>query len=191
MNITEFANKLGVIPDTVRRWERLGKIVPNRTHGGHRRYTEEHLQQALGRGSRNRGKRKVIYCRVASETQETDLENQIIAMELFALGRGMVTETISEVGHGMHLAHPKLTAIIHDIIAGEIDTVIVAHKDRLGRFGFELIESIARAYGCEILTVDNHRLSPHHEVVRDFMSVIDVFAKRVDGLSKITELDFA
>jgi len=184
MNITEFAGRIGVIPDTVRRWERMGKIIPNRTHGGHRRYTQEHLQQILGQRAKQKDKRKVIYCRVSSKEQQAEMESQITAMELFALGRGINTETIAEFGDAMSLARPMLIEIILGIIAGEIDRVIVAHKDRLGRFGFEFIESIAKAYGCEIITVDNHRLSPHHEVVSDFSAVMDVFSHRIEWLSE-------
>jgi excisionase family DNA binding protein len=186
MTIKEFSNRLGVIPDTVRRWERSGRIQPNRTKGGHRRYTEEHIRQVLGA----REKRKIIYCRVSSDEQEVDMENQVVALELFALGRGLTTETITEVGDGMSLAHPKLLSLVHGIIAGEIEVLIVAHKDRLGRFGFELIENIANAYGCEIISVDSPRLSPRHEIIDDFISAIDAFSQRIEGLSVLKEVDF-
>ena len=185
MNITEFSEKIGVIPDTVRRWERSGKITPHRTHGGHRRYTDEHVHLVLGYKSRRFEKRKVIYCRVSSYEQEVEMERQIVAMELFALGSGIITETIAEVGDGMSMARPKLIELIHDIIAGEVDTVIVAHRDRLGRFGYEAIESIAQAYGCKIIAVDNHRLSPRSEVVDDFKSAIDTLSQRIEWLSAI------
>jgi len=187
MSITEFADKIGVIPDTIRRWERSGKIKPNRTSGGHRRYTEEHVWQVLGKDPRRVAKRKVIYCRVSSAEQKADMEHQIVAMESFALGRGIITETITEIGHGISLSRPKLTALIHEIIAGEIDMLIVAHKDRVGRFGFDFVECIAREYGCEIVALDNHRLSPHNEVVSDLKLAIRVFSHRIEDLATFRE----
>jgi len=182
MSITEFANRLGVIPDTVRRWERSGKISPDRTHGGHRRYTEKDVKQALGISEERKEIRKVIYCRVSSHDRMEDLNKQAEAMELFALGRGLITETITEVGSGMNLARPKLMHLIHDIIAGEVGMVIVAHKDRVGRFGYELLENIAETYGCEIIAVNSERHSPHHEVIEDLVSAVDSFAERLEGL---------
>lgn len=182
MSITEFANKLGVIPDTVRRWERSGKISPDRTHGGHRRYTEKDIKQALGITEEKKEARKVIYCRVSNQDRTEDLNRQAEAMELFALGRGLITETITEVGCGVNMARPKLMRLIHDIIAGDVDMVIVAHKDRIGRFGYELLESIAEKYGCELITVNSERHSPHHEVLEDLTTVVDTFAERLEGL---------
>jgi predicted site-specific integrase-resolvase len=184
MNITEFANKLGVIPDTVRKWERKGKITPDRTIGGHRRYTEKHLQDALRQKMMDKPKRKVIYCRVSGAGQKDDLRSQVEVMELFALGRGLITETVTEIGGGMNMSRPKLLKILTDIINGDIDTVIVAHKDRLARFGFELIENIANTYGCEIIVANVEKLSPQQEMVEDLMAIINTFSCRLYGLRK-------
>jgi predicted site-specific integrase-resolvase len=184
MNITEFAGMLGVIPDTVRRWERCGKIRPERTAGGHRRYSEKDVQDALRLKIQDKPKRKMIYCRVSGAGQKDDLKSQVEAMELFALGRGMVTETVTEIGGGMNMSRPKFLRLVTDIINGDVDTVIVAHKDRLARFGFELIDNIAKTYGCEIIVVNVERLSPQQEMVEDLMSIIHTFSCRLYGLRK-------
>ena len=184
MSITEFANTLGVIPDTVRRWERSGKLSPERTHGGHRRYTEKDVQNALRLKILDKPKRKVIYCRVSGANQKDDLKSQVEVMELFAIGRGLITETITEIGDGMNMSRPKFLKIVTDIINGDIDTVIVAHKDRLARFGFELVENIAKTYGCEIIVVNCEKLSPQQEMVEDLMSIIHTFSCRLYGLRK-------
>ena len=169
MTITEFAKALGVIPDTVRRWERSGKIKPERTIGGHRRYTEKDVRDALRLKVRYKPKRKIIYCRVSSPNQKDDLRSQVEAMETFALGRGLITETVTEIGGGMNMSRPKFLRLVTDIIDGDVDTVIVAHKDRLARFGFELVDNISKAYGCEILVVNCEKLSPQAEMVEDLM----------------------
>jgi len=185
MSITEFAETLGVIPDTVRRWERSGKISPDRTQGGHRRYTEKDLNDALGITTVNKERRKVIYCRVSEKSKPGELDKQIEAMEIFALGRGIIAETITEIGDGVDMARPKFVRLVMDIIKGDIETVIVAHSDRLTRFGYELIESIAKNHNCELLVVNSERLSPHSEVVEDLMHVIHEFSHRIEGLRKI------
>ena len=184
MSITEFADTLGVIPDTVRRWERIGKISPERTNGGHRRYTEKDIQDALRMKVNDKPKRKVIYCRVSGANQRDDLKSQVEAMELFALGLGLIAETVTEIGGGMNMSRPKFLRLVTDIINGNVDTVIVAHKDRLARFGFELVENIAKTYGCEIIVVNCERLSPQQEMVEDLMSIIHTFSCRLHGLRK-------
>jgi len=129
-------------------------------------------------------KRNVIYCRVSSPNQKDDLKSQVQAMEMFALGRGMIVETITEIGGGMDFSRKKFMQIINDIIAGEIGTVIVAHKDRLARFGFEMIDNLAKTYGSEILVVNKEELSPQQEMVEDLMSIIHTFSCRLYGLRK-------
>ncbi|MDR2088846.1 MAG: IS607 family transposase [Clostridiales Family XIII bacterium] len=184
MTITEFAKTIGVIPDTVRRWERSGKIKPMRTVGGHRRYTEKDVSDALRLKMRDKPKRKIIYCRVSGPNQKDDLRSQVEAMETFALGRGLITETVTEIGGGMNMSRPKFLKLVTDIVNGDVDTVIVAHKDRLARFGFDLVDNLAKTYGCEILVVNCEKLSPQAEMVEDLMSIIHTFSCRLYSLRK-------
>jgi len=132
----------------------------------------------------DKAKRKVIYCRVSSAGQKDDLKSQVETMEMFALGRGVVAETVAEVGGGMNMSRPKFLQLVTDIINGDVDTVIVAHKDRLARFGFELVDNIAKTYGCEIIVANCERLSPQQEMVEDLMSIIHTFSCRLYGLRK-------
>ena len=182
--ISEFAKRLGVSADTLRRWDREGKLSPQRTMGGQRIYSELDFQKALRVTVDEKPKRAVIYCRVSSPNQKDDLQSQIQAMEMFALGRGIITETITEIGGGMDFSRKKLMQMVTDIICGEIGTVIIAHKDRLARFGFDLVDNIAKQYGCEIIVVNKEELSPQQEMVEDLMSIIHTFSCRLYGLRK-------
>ena len=175
---------MGVTADTLRRWDREGKLSPNKTISGHRMYTELDFQKALRITIDQKPKRAVIYCRVSSSNQKDDLQSQIQAMEYFALGRGLVTETITEIGGGMNFSRKKFMQLITDIISGEIGTVIIAHKDRLARFGFELVDNMAKQYGCEIIVVNKEELSPQQEMIEDLMSIIHTFSCRLYGLRK-------
>ena len=185
VSIQQFADMIGVIPDTIRRWERAGIITPERTMGGHRRYTEKELHQVLQiKRPEAIQRRNVIYCRVSSPSQKDDLQSQIETMQMFATEQGIVAETISEIGGGMNMSRPKFMSIINAIIRGEVETLIVAHKDRLARFGFELIENIVELHDCKIIVANCEKLSPQAEMVEDLMSIIHTFSCRLYGLRR-------
>jgi len=160
MTIQEFAARIGVVPSTVRKWEKSGKISPARTTGGHRRYTERDIKEILRSdnklgGKYNESRRNVIYCRVAYPEQEEELMRQARDMEMFARGRKLETETIIEIGDGGSMSRPKLEELVKDIVNGAIATVMVTSKNRLLHTGFEVLENIAKACGCEIISVDS------------------------------------
>jgi predicted site-specific integrase-resolvase len=182
--IAEFSKRLGVSAHTLRRWDKEGKLTPSRTMGGQRIYTELDFQKALRMRVDEKPKRTVIYCRVSSPNQKDDLQSQIQAMEMFCLGRGLIAETITEIGGGMNLSRKKFMQLVTDIISGEVGTVIIAHKDRLARFGFDLVDNLAKQYGCEIIVVNREELSPQQEMVEDLMSIIHTFSCRLYGLRK-------
>ena len=182
--IGELAAKLNVHVDTLRRWDNDGKLVAQRSVGGTRYYTDEHFQKALRLSIEQKPKKSIIYCRVSSPNQKDDLQSQVHAMELFALGRGLITETITEIGGGMDFTRKKFSKLITDIINGDVGTVIVAHKDRFARFGFEMVDNLAKQYGCEIIVVNREELSPQQEMVEDLMGIIQTFSCRLYGLRK-------
>ncbi|MCL2201108.1 MAG: IS607 family transposase [Oscillospiraceae bacterium] len=186
MSITEFAETLGVIPDTVRRWEREGEIKPKRTSGGHRRYTQQDVYDILGTPETIQ-KRKIIYGRVSAPDMKLELRKQVEAVEYFALGRGIKAETITEYGNGLDMARPELVNIIKGIINGEIDTLLIAHKDRLSRFGYEFIEYIAKQYGCEIIVASGDKLSPPAEVLEDMRAVLERFSQRLGNIAYVED----
>ena len=139
----EFAKELNISVETLRRWDRTGKLIAKRTPSNHRYYTEEDL--AIARGLKPTAENRLIkvYCRVSSPKQKPELANQKTAMEQFCLGRGYsVDEWISEIGGGLNFKRPKFLALIEEALSGKIEIIVVAHKDRLCRFAFELIEQL-------------------------------------------------
>ena len=159
MTIREYAGVFGVTTDTVRKWERSGKITPRRTNGGHRRYTEDDIK-AIDKNlkyynAKGRIQRNIIYCRVSDTECHDDLTKQVEGLKMFALGRGVRAEVIVEVGDGTCMLRPKFKALIKDILNRELATIIVTQENKLLSSGFELLDSIARACGCEIIAVDN------------------------------------
>ena len=183
-SITTFCEKVGISQDTARRWEREGKVSPMRTAGGHRRYTDIDVAKALRVQVSNPAKKVVIYCRVSSPSQKDDLENQVEYLSNFANGRGYVFEVVKEVGGSMNMNRPKFMKIVNGIIDGSVGTLIIAHKDRLARFGFDLVQNLADSYGCEIIVTNTENLSPQQEMVEDLMAIVHTYSCRLYGLRR-------
>lgn len=183
--VAEFGELIGISPSTLRRWETEGKLIPERTLGNQRIYTETHLGIARRLKSGKSATRIIAYCRVSSSGQKDDLQSQVNAMEQFCLAQGVsVTDAIQEIGGGLNFKRPKFLQIIQWAVQGEVKTLYVAHKDRLCRFGFELVEEIIKWGGGSIVVANAETLSPHEELTQDLLSIIHCFSSRLYGLRK-------
>jgi len=157
MTIKEYASIFGVTTDTVRKWERKGKIKPRRTHGGHRRYTEDDVKaidmDVKYKTPERTVRRSIIYCRISHTENREELNKQVEGLKMFALGRGVKAELIIEIGDGTCMSRPKFRELLIDILNKELVTIIVTQENRLLSSGFELLDSIAKSCGCEIIAV--------------------------------------
>ena len=181
--IGQFAKLVRRTPATIRRWEAEGKISSKRLPSGHRYYDDADLQTVLGVKPERR--LTVVYCRVSSRGQKADLQRQLEAMEMWALGSGTaVDEWITEIGGGMNFKRPQFLKLIDRICSGEVGRLIVAHKDRLVRFGFDLISHLCESRGCELIVVNQMSLSPEKEMVEDMLAIVHTFSCRLDGMLK-------
>ena len=179
----EFAKKIGVSANTLRRWDASGKLIAKRTLSNHRYYDESDFRQLYGIKEENR--KTVVYCRVSSSRQKDDLKSQVKAMEQFCLSAGIaVDEWIPEIGGGMNFKRKKFLRMVSRIQTGEISKLLIAHKDRLCRFGFDYFDFMAKENGCEIIIVNQESLSPQQEMVEDLMAIIHTFSCRLSGLRK-------
>ena len=106
--VGQLAKIVGYSISTLRRWDRDGTYPARRTNGNRRYYTDEDVQQILRIPLNSKQKKVVLYCRVSSPTQKDDLQSQVVALENFATGRGIVFETIQEVGGGMNFSRKNL-----------------------------------------------------------------------------------
>ena len=181
-SIAQFAKRVGVSVKTLQRWDREGRLVPTRTPTNRRVYTDEHLYQVLPqRQSQERA--TVVYMRVSSQAQKSDLANQRIVLEQFCVARGIaVTEWVSEIGGGLNFKRPRFLALVDRIVTNQVAMVVLAHKDRLMRFGFDLFAHLCRRHGCEIVVMNTQTLSPEQEMVQDLMTITHCFSARLDGL---------
>ncbi|MEZ5672088.1 MAG: IS607 family transposase [Thiotrichaceae bacterium] len=171
VNTKTACKALGVHRNTLVAWDRDGKIKTMRTPGGIRLYDLSSL---------NPDRSKIIYARVSSRNQKDDLNSQIEHLKI----RYPNHELIEDIGSGLNFKRKGFNALLERIMSGNVAEIVVAHRDRLCRFGFELIESIANKHNCNIVVLDESKLSPQAELVNDLLSIIHVFSCRINGLRK-------
>ena len=180
-SINEFSKILGVSAQTLRNWDNNGKLHPHHTSSnGYRYYSHEQLNQVMN--IKPNLNRKIIgYCRVSSHKQKDDLERQIENMRMYLISQGKPFEIISDIGSGINYKKKGLKQLLKLIAQNKVDKVVVLYKDRLLRFGFELVEYIASLYNCEIEIVDTTEKSEQQELVEDLVKIITVFSCKLQG----------
>ena len=181
-SVTQFARRIGVSVKTLQRWDREGRLTPSRSPTNRRVYTDEHLYQVLPR-RRVAERATVVYMRVSSQAHKSDLLNQRTVLEQFCAARGLVvTEWMSEVGGGLNFKRSQFLALVDRIVTNQVAMVVIAHKDRLMRFGFDLVAHLCLRHGCELVVMNTETLSPEQEMVQDLMTITHCFSARLSGL---------
>jgi len=174
---------LGVGVKTLQRWDREGRLVAERTPTGRRSYQKAALDVFMRRDPPAAARTPVAYCRVSSAAQKPDLKNQRRVLVEFCGARGVANvEVVEEVGGGLNLKRPKFLALMDRIEARQVSHLIIAHKDRLVRFGFSWFERFCADHGTELLVLNNEQLSPEQEIVQDLLTIVHCFSARLYGL---------
>jgi putative resolvase len=183
LTISETAQALGVSMKTLRRWDRDGLLKPTEvTPGGHRRYDLTKIQTMRFRPVGQPDRKTVAYARVSSKDQQTDLERQIHLLELYCASQGWTYEVISDLGSGMNYQKKGLKRLLEGIINGEVQRLVITHKDRLLRFGAELVFAICEARECEVVIINQGKDSSFEEdLAKDVLEIIEVFGARLYG----------
>lgn len=180
-SINEFSKILGVSAQTLRNWDRNNKLKPHHTStNGYRYYSHEQLNLVMNLNP-TINKKVVGYCRVSSHKQRDDLARQIDNMRMYLLYQGKPFEIISDVGSAINYKKKGLRQLLKLITQNKVEKVVVLYKDRLLRFGFELVEYIASLYNCEIEIVDTTKKSEQQELVEDLVQIITVFSCKLQG----------
>ena len=127
-------------------------------------------------------KKQICYCRDSSRKQKEDLKRQIEYME----NKYPTFEIISDIGSGLNFKRKGLIKIIDMAINGEIEVVVITYKDRLARFGYELIERIINNYSDGTIKVENSKeeQTPTEEISKDIISIMNVYVAKINGLRK-------
>jgi putative resolvase len=172
------ATKLkGVSVSMLRRWESEGELIPERTTNGHRRYN---ISQLLG--IKENLSYTVGYCRVSSHDQKKDLEHQKEVVELFCAQNGWQVEILDDLGSGLNYNKKGLKRLIRLIVDSKVERLVLTHKDRLLRFGSELVLSLCEHFGTEVVIINRMGDSKFEEnLAQDVLEIITVFSARLYG----------
>lgn len=183
LRIGEFAKSLGVSIQTLRNWDKEGKLKPTYiTENGYRYYSEDLLNKFRNIKNVNQiTKKNILYARVSTKNQKDDLDRQIDNLKQYAYSKGYSFEIITDIGSGINYKKEGLLKMITLIERGEIERIIILYKDRLIRFGYDLIEYICKLNNTKIEIVDNSTISKEQELTEDLIQIITVFANRLYG----------
>lgn len=180
LSIGKFAELAGVSTTTLRQMHKMGELVPVRvSRGGTRYYSMEQLRQLAGK--QDRPKKVIGYCRVSTKSQQNDLEAQVENVRTYMCAKGYQFDIITDIGSGINYSKKGLQELISKINNQEIDKVVVLYKDRLIRFGFEMLEYFCKINDVEIEIIDSKEVSREQELTDDFIQIITVFANRLYG----------
>ena len=182
LSIKQAANQLGVSVSTLRRWDETGVLVAQRTPKGHRRYDLSKINPNLTRNKVEQQRKTIAYARVSSHDQKSDLQRQIEFLELYCSAQGWSFEVISDLGSGMNYHKKGLKRLLDDILDNKIDRLVLTHKDRLLRFGAELVFALCEARQVEVVIINQgENLSFEEELAQDVLEIITVFSARLYG----------
>ncbi len=163
--------------ETLRQWETNGKIKAQKTKGGHRRY------YIPLRTNSNETQINVIYTRVSSYKQKSDLQNQIKFLQQKYPNHKLITD----IGSGINFKRKGFISLLEQIIEHKIKEVVVANRDRLTRFGFDFFKYLFKKFGCKLKVVSEEKYNPSKELSEDILAITTVFAARYNGLRKYTK----
>lgn len=182
-SIGAFAKEIGKTTQTLRNWDKGNILKPSHvTEGGTRYYSQEQLNHFLGvKTPFAKNKKTIGYCRVSSHKQKDDLERQVDNVTTYMIARGYQFEVIKDVGSGINYNNKGLNQLLDLITNSEVERVVILYKDRLVRFGFELIESLCEKFGTIIEVVDNSEKIEEQELVEDLIQIVTVFSCRLQG----------
>lgn len=182
----ELANIFGVTTQTLKEWENEGKIKATKTPGGHRRYIHTVIDpKHTDNGECSKTNRKFIYARVSSYKQKEDLQRQITMLQ----SQYPDFEVVQDIASGINFKRRGLITILDQVFAGNVKTIVVAHRDRLTRFGFDLFQYIFEKFhvSLEVVSDDDIR-EPTTELAKDLLSIVTVFTAKYYGSRKYSVL---
>ena len=182
ITISQAAKELGVSISTLRRWDKSGRLSPEKTASGHRRYDIGILKPESFRAIQQEERKTMAYARVSGQDQKVDLERQKQVLALYCAGQGWTYEVISDLGSGMNYHKKGLKRLLADIIDGKAGRLVITHKDRLLRFGAELVFAVCEAKNVEVVILNQGEDTTFEEdLAKDVWEIITVLSARLYG----------
>lgn len=179
----EFGKLIGRTTQTLQRWDNAGILKANRTPTNRRYYTHEQYLEVIG--TKAKEKQIVVYGRVSSANQKKDLASQKEALEKFCIAAGKpIGLWLQDVGSGLNYKRKNFVRLLEMVERGEVSEIVIAHKDRLVRFGYEWFEKYCSDHGTSLIVMNAESLSPEEEMSKDLLSIIHCFSSRLYGLRR-------
>ena len=176
---------LGVTAQTLRNWDKENKLKPTYVKSnGYRYYSEESILAYTQERKTKKNLNVIGYTRVSSKKQKDDLERQKENIEKYLKEKYEHYEIIEDIGSGINYNKPGLLKLIEKINKKEVDVIVVLYKDRLLRFGFELVEHFASLNNVKIEVLDKIDKTQDEELVEDLVQIITVFSCKLQGKRK-------
>lgn len=183
MSIGKFAKEIGLSVQHLRKLHNDNILVPSViTKGGTRYYSTEQLLEYLNKDNKPQQLPILLYARVATRKQKDDLGRQVEYLKSYAISKGYNFEIITDIGSGINYNKTGLKELIRKINNKEISKIVILYKDRLVRFGFELIEYLCKLNNIEIEIIDNTTISKEAELTNDLIQIITEFASKMYGV---------
>ena len=183
LSIGEASVMLGVSVSTLRRWERESRYsADERTLGGHRRYRSSRIREKFFPLARSEKRRVVGYARVSSHDQKEDLVRQVTRLKRYCRKQSQGYLIIDDLGSGMNYKKRGLRKLLKLIFTGSVSKLVLTHKDRLLRFGYELILRICEFFGTRVEVIEAVKTRSDEEILAfDVLEIITVFSARLYG----------
>lgn len=181
-SIGEFAKLINRSVRTLQRWDKEGTLVACRNPKQRRYYTEQQLLAYKGILATERSL-TIADRRVSTRAQKDDLINQKAYITQFCQNGGIgIDEWYEDIGSGLNVKRKFFNRLLTQVETGDVKRIILAHKDRLVRFGFDWFAQFCQNHGCEVTVINNDMLSPEQELVQDMMAITHMFSSRLYGL---------
>ncbi|GHO94854.1 IS607 family transposase ISTko1 [Reticulibacter mediterranei] len=178
----EFGKLIGRTTNTLQKWDREGRLKAHRSPTNRRYYTHDQYLDYRGLKAAEKGQ-TIVYARVSGVGQKPDLLNQIKALETYCQERAIpIDEWMQDIGSGLNYKRKQFNRLMEMVELGHVRRIIIAHHDRLVRFGYGYFEAFCERHNTQLIVVNGDSLSPEQELVQDLMAIITVFGARLHGL---------
>lgn len=186
LKIGDVAPLLGVTTQTLRNWTNSGYMNTIVGKGGHRRFRRSEVERLMELKKEGSGIKKcLLYGRVSTSIQSENLERQLERLTSFALSNGFTIEGIhKDIASGMNFKRQGLLTLLNYCQKHRISTVIIEYKDRLARFGVDLLKEFLSSFGTDLLIVNATDSDYKHEIIDDMIAIIIHFSSRLYGTRK-------
>jgi putative resolvase len=178
----EFGQLIGRKTKTLQKWDREGILKAHRSPTNRRYYTHDQYLAYRGMIAPEQGL-TIAYSRVSGAAQKPDLANQIKALEVYCDQHALkVDEWMQDIGSGLNCKRKQFNRLMEMVELGQVRRIVIAHRDRLVRFGYGYFEAFCERHNTDLVVIDGETLSPEQELVQDLVAILTVFSTRLHGL---------